>query len=112
MHIKLNPQRRDDQITVIKSGDTLIVNGEPFDFSVIPEGATLPADAISSEYFSGPVERIDGVLHITLTLPHGANPVQEVAFPADIIDPPDGEIELPKNPEPENPEPVVEEQPE
>lgn len=99
MHIKLNPQRRDDQITVIKSGDTLTINGEAFDFSVIPEGATLPSDAVSSEFFSGPVERIDGVLHITLTLPHGANPVQDVAFPADIIDPPDGEIALPKNPE-------------
>ena len=107
MHIKLNPQRRDDQITVIKSGDTLSVNGEVFDFSVVPEGATLPADAIGSEFFSGPVERIDGVLHLTLTLPHGADPVEAVAFPADIINPPDGEIALPKNPEP-----VVEEQPE
>ena len=107
MRIKLNPQRRDDQITVIKSGDILTVNGEVFDFSVVPEGATLPANAISSEFFSGPVERIDGVLHLTLTLPHGANPVEAVAFPADIINPPDGEIELPKNPDP-----VVEEQPE
>ena len=107
MHIKLNPQRRDDQITVIKSGDTLSVNGEVFDFSAIPDGATLPADAISSEFFSGPVERIDGVLRLTLTLPHGADPVEAVAFPTDIINPPDGEIEMPKNPEP-----VVEEQPE
>ena len=107
MHIKLSPQRRDDQITVIKSGDTLSVNGEVFNFSAIPEGATLPADAISSEFFSGPVERIDGVLHLTLTLPHGANPVEAVAFPADITNPPDGEIALPKNPDP-----VVEEQPE
>ena len=107
MKIKLNPQRRDDQITVIKSGDTLTINGEAFDLSVIPEGATLPADAISSDYFSGPVERINGVLHLTLTLPHGANPVEAVAFPEDIINPPDGEIVLPKNPEP-----VVEEQPE
>ena len=107
MHIKLNPQRRDDTLTVIKQGDTLSINGEAFDFSAIPEGATLPADAISSEFFSGPVERIDGVLHLTMTLPHGADPVEAVAFPADIINPPDGEIELPKNPEP-----VVEEQPE
>ena len=107
MRIKLNPQRRDDQITVIKSGDTLTINGEVFDFSAIPEGVTLPADAISSEFFSGPVERIGGVLHLTLTLPHGENPVEAVAFPTDIVNPPDGEIALPKNPEP-----VVEEQPE
>lgn len=105
MQIKLSPQRRDDTLTVSKQGDVLTINGEQFDFSAIPEGATLPADAISSEFFSGPVERIDGVLHLTLTLPHGADPVEAVAFPADIINPPDGEIELPKNPEP-----VVEEQ--
>lgn len=97
MHIKLNPQRRDDQISVIKSGDTLTINGEEFDLSVIPEGATLPADAISSEYFSGPVERINGVLHLTLTLPHGPNPQQHVAFPEEIVDPPDGEIEFPND---------------
>lgn len=97
MHIKLNPQRRDDQITVIKSGDTLTINGEMFDFSDIPEGATLPADAIDSDYFSGPVERIDGTLHLTLTLPHGGNPQPHMAFPEAIIDPPDGEVELPKN---------------
>ena len=100
MHIKLNPQRRDDQLIVIKSGDTLTINSELFDLSVIPEGATLSADAISSQFFSGPVERIDGVLYLTLTLPHGVDPVEAVAFPADIINPPDGEIELPKNPEP------------
>lgn len=99
MHIKLSPQRRDDTLTVIKSGDTLTINGEAFDLSVIPNGATLPAEAIDSEYFSGPVERIDGVLHMTLTLPHGANPPHEVAFPTDIINPPDGEIALPKMPE-------------
>lgn len=104
MHIKLSPQRRDDQITVIKSGDTLSINGEDFDLSVIPEGAMLPANAISSEYFSGPVERIDGVLYLTLTLPHGANPQPHIAFTADIINPPDGEIELPKNIEEEQPE--------
>ena len=107
MHIKINPQRRDDQITATKSGETITINGESFDLSAIPEGATLPADAISSEFFSGPVERVGGVLHLTLMLPHGADPVEAVAFPVDIIDPPDGEIELPKNPEP-----VVEEQPE
>ena len=109
MIIHLSPQRRDDTLTVTKQGDTLTINGEAFDLSVIPEGATLPADAISSEFFSGPVERIDGVLHVTLTLPHGPNPVQEVAFPADIIDPPDGEIELPKNPPEPEPEVVEEE---
>src|SRR5690606_35270510 len=103
MHIKLNPQRRDDSITASKQGDVLTINGESFDFSSIPEGATLPADAIDSDIFSGPVERINGELHLTLTLPHGPNPSQAVAFPDPITVTQDGPIDLPLDPEPEEP---------
>ena len=46
MHITLNPQRRDDALDVSKSGDTLTINGSAYDFSVIPNGATLPASAV------------------------------------------------------------------
>ena len=38
-------------------------------------------------------------LGLTLVLPHGPNPSQAVAFPDPIIDPPDGEIQLPRDPE-------------
>ena len=96
MKITLVPQRREDAIVVSKAGDTLTVNGIAYDFSVIPEGATLPASAIDCEYISGNVERINGVLHISMILPHGPNPEQEVAFPAPIINPPDGILELPQ----------------
>ena len=95
MHITLVPQRRDDSLSIVKSGDTLTINGVEFDFSPIPEGATLPADAVDSEFICGPVERIDGELHLSLLLPHGPNPPEHVAFPAPIIDPPDGPIALP-----------------
>ncbi len=96
MQIKFNPQRRDDSLTVIKQGDVLIVNGTEYDFSAVPEGATLPADAIDSDLFSGPVERIDGELVLTLTLPHGPNPSQAVAFPEPITVANDGPVELPR----------------
>lgn len=96
MKIKLNPQRRDDTLSIEKQDGTLIINGIPFDLSVIPEGATLPASAVDCEYLSGDIERIDGVLHLSLVLPHGANPSQSVAFPADIINPADGVLELPQ----------------
>ena len=96
MQIKLNPQRRDDSLTVVKQGDTLIVNGTEYDFSTVPEGATLPADAIDSDLFSGPVERIGGELHVTLTLPHGPNPSQAVAFPEPINVVADGPVALPQ----------------
>ena len=96
MHITLNPQRRDGAIAVSKSGDTLTVNGIAYDFSVIPDGATLPASAIDCEFITGNVERINGVLHISLILPHGPNPPQAVAFPEPLINPPDGVLELPQ----------------
>lgn len=95
MHITLNPQRRDDTITVSKSGETLTINGIAYDFSVIPGGATLPASAVDCEYITGNVERINGVLHISLILPHGPNPSQEVAFPEPLINPANGVLELP-----------------
>ncbi len=96
MRIRLSPQRRDDALVVSKTGDVLIINGEVFDFSVIPDGAMLPADAISTEYVTGGIERVSGDLHLTLMLPHGENPPQHVAFPEPIINPPDGLLEFPK----------------
>lgn len=96
MQIKFNPQRRDDALTVVKQGDTLIVNGTEYDFSSIPEGATLPAEAIDSDLFSGNVERVGGVLKVTLTLPHGPNPSKTVAFPEPINVVADGPVALPQ----------------
>lgn len=96
MKITLAPQRRDDTLAVSKQGDTLTINGEAFDFSVIPDGATLPASAVACEFIAGPVERINGVLQISLILPHGPNPSQAVAFPEPLINPADGVLELPQ----------------
>lgn len=96
MKITLNPQRRDDTLTVSKSGDTLTINGTVYDFSVIPEGATLPASAVDCEYITDSIERINGVLHLSLILPHGPNPSQAVASPAPLINPANGVLELPQ----------------
>lgn len=96
MQITITPQRRDDNLIVSKAGETLTINGTAFDFSVIPEGATLPASAVDCEYLKGNIERINGILHISLILPHGPNPSQAVAFPAPLINPLDGVLELPQ----------------
>lgn len=97
MNIKLVPQRSDAPLLVSKIGDILTINGVAYDFSPLPEGATLPADAVDCTSVVGPVERINGELQITLLLPHGPNPTQEQAFPEDILNPPDGDILLPQN---------------
>lgn len=95
MHIRLSPQRRDDALNVAKAGDVLTINGQQFDLSGLPDGAMIPAGEIPCEWIVGPVERVAGELRLTLILPHGANPSQGVAFPALIIDPPDGPLALP-----------------
>jgi hypothetical protein len=99
MHITLDPLRRDGTLTVAKQGDILTINGNFFDFSALPNGASYPASEVDCPWITGDVERIGGVLHITLVLPIGPNPSPGVAFPAPIINPPDGPIALPRDEE-------------
>ena len=111
MIIKLSPIRADrQQPSVTVTGDTLIINGEAFDFSALEEGDILEADAIASDYITTPVTRTAGQLEVTLLLPHGYPAPEATRFPQPIIDPPDGPVELPlyNEPEPE-PEPEPEE---
>lgn len=100
MHITLSPVRLDESLTASRAGDVLTLNGEIFDFSPLPEGGTLPAEAIASDWITGPVSRIDGELHLTLRLPHGPNPSHAVAFPEPIHVTEDGPIPLPFDPPP------------
>lgn len=95
MHITFSPVRLDETLTASKAGDVLTLNGQAFDFTQLPEGATLPSEAIASDWIVGPVSRINGELHLTLRLPHGANPPQHVAFPEPIHVTEDGPIPLP-----------------
>jgi hypothetical protein len=107
MHISFSPQRVDGAMTVIKDGDKLRINGELFSFISLPDGATLPAGEVPCEWIAGPVDRIDGEIHLTLILPHGPNPSQAVAFPEPLINPPDGELAIPFDPPPPpEPDPV------
>ncbi|WP_255248820.1 tail fiber assembly protein [Pseudomonas plecoglossicida] len=95
MMIKLSPVRSDGQLSVARLGDMLTVNGIAFDFAQLPEGATLPAAAVSSDFILDSVERLDGQLVVSLRLPHAADAPEAARFPADIIDPPAGQVELP-----------------
>ncbi|MHA3884557.1 hypothetical protein [Stutzerimonas degradans] len=95
MHITLSPVRLDETLTASLTADVLTLNGEAFDFTQLPEGGTLPAEAIASDWIVGPVSRIDGELHLTLRLPHGPNPRQAVAFPVPINVTGGGPIALP-----------------
>lgn len=96
MKITFNPQRRDDTLVVSKQGDTLTINGETLDFSQLPDGATLPKEAVGNLFVVSDVDRIDGELHLSLLLPYGRDASSAAKFPEPIINPADGELELPK----------------
>lgn len=104
MRILLNPQGREDALSVAKVGNVLTVNGEEFDFTPMTEGSTLPREAIGSMWFDGPVEKVNGEITLTLILPNPWNYSPEQAFPVTLENIQDGDIQLPK------PLPVSEEQ--
>ncbi len=96
MRISLSPQLRDDSLIVSVSGDVLTVNGEVFDFTPLPEGATLPRDAVDSEWFAGPVSRTGGQIEVTLILPYKhSNASSNVTFPEPIVTTGNGPVSLP-----------------
>lgn len=95
MHITLSPIRMGETLTGYRSGDVLTLNDDVLDFGPLPDGATLPAEAIASEWVVGNVSRINGELHLTLRLPHGPNPSHAVAFPEPINVTRDGPIVFP-----------------
>ena len=95
MLINLSPQRREDILTISKTGDTLTINGVSYDFSQLPNGATLPREAIDCEWIVSDVNRINGEIELTILLPHGANASHEARFPEPIIKNDDGQVVLP-----------------
>lgn len=95
MIISFTPMRRDNALELHKSGDTLTINGEPFDLSGVPDGATLPQAAVQCDMLASDIERIDGQLHLTLILPHGPNAPQDTLFPQTRTLTADGPVALP-----------------
>ena len=95
MILKLSPQRRDDTLTISKSGDAITVNGVTYDFSPLPDGATLPREAIDCEWICGNVERVNGELVIPILLPHGPDASEAARFPEPLSVANDGQVVLP-----------------
>ncbi|MDM9555955.1 MULTISPECIES: tail fiber assembly protein [Pseudomonas] len=100
MLIKFNPVFSDQLLTVYRQGDSLTIDGLTLDFSALAEGATLPAEALGCPWITAPVERVNGRLVLTLTLPHGHDAPYEVRFPQDVFFEENGKVPLP-TPDPE-----------
>ncbi|WP_336057378.1 hypothetical protein [Nitratireductor sp. CH_MIT9313-5] len=95
MNISFIEQRSDFSLTASKTGDVLTLNGEAFDFSPLPEGGTINGGDIPSDWIVGNVTRVNGAINLTLILPYGPNPTDEVLSPQPIIVTADGPIALP-----------------
>lgn len=95
MKITLSPQRRDDALTVYRTGDVLTINGEAIDLATY-DAQTAPCAWIVGEPLKGP----EG-WSVTLLLPHGPIPwpapaeALAVTEPAPIVLTQDGPVALP-----------------
>lgn len=96
MIIKLSPIRSDEELSVVKQGATLILNGEIFDFTNIGDGDTLPLEAIASSWFADDVNKTGDNIELTLRLPLPANFSPEQAFPVPLVNVIDGVVQLPQ----------------
>lgn len=96
MLINLSPIRSGRTLEITKTGETLTMNGESFDFSQLADGATLPREAINCQWVCGDVERTNGELIIPILLPHGPNASEAARFPVPITVTKDGPIALPE----------------
>lgn len=97
--LKLSPARMDIAVPEIeKRGDTLVINGDAYDFGFMGDGDSLPLAAVNSAHIVGDVSRNGDVISVEIILPHSATAPQYVLFPAPIIVETDGLVELPKEP--------------
>lgn len=98
MYFSFSPQRREDSLTLERTApDRIRINGELFNFGPLADGDEIPASAVPCEWVVGSVRRINGELHLTLILPHGANPTRNQAFPESIHVTENGPIAVPFN---------------
>ncbi len=96
MILSFSPIRMDAGLSLSRKGDCLIVNGEAFDFTALPEGATLPREAIASDWFADDVTRQDGQLRICILLPIRADAGPAARHPDPVTPDRDGAVHLPR----------------
>lgn len=116
MKIKLWPDLVDWPMEVSVVGDVITINGEDIDLSVIPEGFRLPGSAVGNKFFVEDeyVERLNGVLYLTLRLPVDWNSPEKYRNPPEpiILEVSAGQVNFPDTTPPAPPVvelPVIEE---
>lgn len=96
MILNFSPVRMDEVLKVSTLGDSIILNDETFDFSPLQAGDALPKEAIASKWFCGDVFKdAQGVLNISLLLPHGGDAPEATRYPNQLVVDEDGDVTLP-----------------
>jgi len=95
MNVRFSPMRHEETLALSKSGDILTVNGDPFDFSTIPEGTGLSPDDMPSDWITQVDRDVSGKLTVTMILPIAADAPMEARFPEALADVADGAVPLP-----------------
>lgn len=92
--ISFSPVLSADDLAIEKQGSTLVINGDPMDFSDLVDGAGYPPEALENPALEGGVERVDGEIRLTVILPYFMPGHFETPPPITVIN--DGPIELPE----------------
>lgn len=96
MKISFSPQFSDEKLEVLKTGESLTINGDFLDFSDLPNGASYPYEAIDNDMVIGGVSRVNGEIQITIRLPYNlSNPPRSVTFPNSVTVTTNGRVSLP-----------------
>lgn len=69
-YIVLSPQRSDAALVVDVAGDAIVIDGQTYDFSSLQEGQAIPVEEHQINQVCSPIERKNGVIHLSLILPY------------------------------------------
>lgn len=106
MIINLSPTPSDEEApVVVVTGQVITVNGEDFDFGIVPAGYTLPRGSVDSPWFenSEVIRDHDGNLIVTMRFPYPEGAGEDMRFPTPINVTEDGPLDLPTYTPPEVP---------
>lgn len=95
MLITFSPVRRDETLSLVRTGDSLTINGTSYDFSDLAEGDALLPEALGTGWCAGPVQRREGRIHVHVCLPHGPDAPVETRHPTPVLCEDDGPVPVP-----------------
>ena len=95
MHLTLTPQRGlpdQAETTIHVTGDTITIDGTPYDLSPVPEGGEATAE---DSPFVGKITRQNGVIHCTVLVRLGDTAADNQPDSPWVIENASGDVEIP-----------------